>query len=197
MTNEQKQCLLRYLGYYTGDVDGIWGSKSKAAAKDFQDDNDLTPDGVVGSATKKKLLEHVGAGTGFKKTATESTSTGKVSASNFWTSVKYFKKEEFACKCGGKYCKGNTAEPQEKLVRVLDTMRENLGGAMTIVSGVRCTKHNANVGGVEKSRHLSGKAVDIKVKGKTADQVLAEAKKHPDVRYAYKINSTNVHVDIA
>ena len=198
MTNEQKQCLLRYLGYYTGDVDGIWGSKSKAATKDFQGDNNLTKDGVVGTATKKKLLEHIGAGTGFKTTAGSTpTSTGNASASDFWTSVKYFKKSEFVCKCGGKYCKGNTAAPQEKLVRVLDTMRGNLGGSMTIVSGVRCSKHNANVGGVENSRHLSGKAADIKVKGKTADQVLAEAKKHPDVRYAYKINSTNVHVDIA
>jgi hypothetical protein len=191
MTNEQKQCLLRYLGYYDGDVDGIWGSASKAATKDFQSDNDLSPDGVFGTTTAKKATAHVGAGTGFKK------DVPKTSASDFWTGIKYLKPEEFICQCGGKYCKGNTATPQAKLVKVLDTMRGNLGGAMTIVSGVRCAKHNANVGGVSNSRHLSGKAADIRVKGKTADQVLAEAKKHPEVRYAYKINSTNVHVDIA
>ena len=69
MTNEQKQCLLLYLGYYTGKVDGIWGSKSTAATKDFQKDNNLTPNGVFGSATQKKAIAHVGAGTGFKKTA--------------------------------------------------------------------------------------------------------------------------------
>lgn len=195
MTNEQKQCLLRYLGYYTGDVDGVWGGKSRDAVKDFQDDNNLKADGVFGNATKKKVLAHISAETGFKKAT--STASGKVSASGFWASVKYFKKEEFTCKCGGKYCKGNTAQPQEKLIRVLETMRDNLGGKMTIVSGIRCTKHNANEGGVSNSRHLSGKAADIRVAGKTADQVLAEAKKHPDVRYAYKINSTNVHVDIA
>lgn len=195
MTNEQKQCLLRYLGYYTGDVDGVWGTKSRDAVKDFQDDNNLKADGVFGNATKKKVLAHISAETGFKKVT--STASGKVSASGFWASVKYFKKEEFTCKCGGKYCKGNTAQPQEKLIRVLETMRDNLGGQMTIISGIRCTKHNANEGGVSNSRHLSGKAADIRVTGKTADQVLAEAKKHPDVRYAYKINSTNVHVDIA
>lgn len=196
MTNEQKQCLLRYLGYYTGDVDGVWGPASKSATKDFQGDNDLTQDGSFGSATKKTILAHVGAGTGFKNSANKN-SASKPASTDFWTSVKHFKKDEFVCKCGGKYCKGNTAQPQEKLVRVLDKMRDNLGGSMTIVSGVRCAKHNANEGGVSNSRHLSGKAADIRVKGKTADQVLAEAKKHPEVRYAYKINSTNVHVDIA
>ena len=25
MTNKQKQCLLTYLGYDTGGVDGLWG----------------------------------------------------------------------------------------------------------------------------------------------------------------------------
>ena len=36
MTNAQKQHLRAYLGFYTAAVDGIWGSKSKEATKDFQ-----------------------------------------------------------------------------------------------------------------------------------------------------------------
>lgn len=191
MTNDQKQCLLRYLGYYTEDVDGIWGADSKAATKEFQKDNGLTEDGVFGSATKKKILEHIAAGTGFKKAESKSTAGG------WWGSIKHFKREEFACKCGGKYCKGYPAEPQEKLVRVADEIRENLGGAATVTSGVRCTRHNANVGGVSNSRHLSGKAMDFGIKGKNADQILAEVNKHPEIRYAYKIDSKHVHMDIA
>lgn len=191
MTNDQKQCLLRYLGYYDDDVDGIWGANSKSATKDFQRANGLTESGNFDTAAQNAAKAHIAAGTGFKQTVTSGTKTG------WWKDIKYFTRDEFNCKCGGKYCKGYSAEPQEKLVRLLDKMRENLGAPITIVSGVRCTKHNANVGGVSNSRHLSGKAVDIRAKGKTADQVLAEANRHPEVRYAYKINSTNVHVDIA
>ena len=36
MTMAQKQCLLRYLGYYAGDIDGLWGEKSQRATIDFQ-----------------------------------------------------------------------------------------------------------------------------------------------------------------
>lgn len=191
MTNDQKQCLLRYLGYYTEDVDGIWGADSKAATKEFQEANGLKADGVFGNATKKKILAHIAAETGFKKSASSTTAKG------WWGNIKHFKREEFACKCGGKYCKGFPVEPQEKLIRVADDIRKNLGGKATVTSGVRCARHNANVGGVSNSRHLSGKAMDFGVEGKTADQILVEVKEHPEIRYAYKIDSKHVHMDIA
>ena len=191
MTNDQKQCLLRYLGYYTDDVDGIWGTNSKNATKDFQEANGLTKTGTFGTTEQTKALAHIAAGTGFKKVASSSTKTG------WWADIKYFTRDEFKCKCGGKYCKGFTAEPEEKLVRVADLVRKNLGGAATVTSGVRCNRHNANVGGVSNSRHLSGKAMDFRIKGKTADQVLAEVNKHSEIRYAYKIDNDHVHMDIA
>ena len=186
MTNDQKQCLLRYLGYYTKAVDGIWGADSKAATKDFQHDNGLKEDGIFGNDTEKKVLAHIAAKTGFKK----------ATAASWWDSIKYFKREEFACKCGGKYCNGYPAEPKEALVRVADDIRKNLGGVATVTSGVRCSKHNANVGGVSNSRHLKGSAMDFGIAGKTADQILAEVKKHPKITYAYKIDSKHVHMDI-
>ena len=36
MTTKQRQNLLAYLGYYSGDIDGIWGEKSQQATIDFQ-----------------------------------------------------------------------------------------------------------------------------------------------------------------
>ena len=36
MTIKQKQCLLAYLDYYEGDIDGKWGPQSEQATKDFQ-----------------------------------------------------------------------------------------------------------------------------------------------------------------
>ena len=36
MTTKQKQWQLYYLGYYGGEIDGIWGAGSKAATVSFQ-----------------------------------------------------------------------------------------------------------------------------------------------------------------
>ena len=51
MTITQKQCLLTYLGYDTGGVDGVWGDKSRRATANFQGDYGLEPDGVFGDGT--------------------------------------------------------------------------------------------------------------------------------------------------
>lgn len=45
------QTKLKNWGYYTGAVDGIYGTKTKNAVKYFQRNNGLTADGIVGSKT--------------------------------------------------------------------------------------------------------------------------------------------------
>lgn len=49
------QTKLKYWGYYTGAIDGVFGAKTKAAVKNFQSRKGLTADGVVGSKTEKAL----------------------------------------------------------------------------------------------------------------------------------------------
>jgi N-acetylmuramoyl-L-alanine amidase len=49
------QTKLKNWGYYTGAVDGIYGSATVEAVKYFQRSNGLTADGVVGPATLAKL----------------------------------------------------------------------------------------------------------------------------------------------
>jgi len=187
MTVKQKQCLLAYLGYYVGNIDGVWGTLSKTATKAFQQDHGLNPDGIFGDATAKAARTAVAADEAKKPT---------VDSGSFWDEIVYFDRSEFACHCGGKYCKGFPVEPKEKLIRVADRVRKNLGGAATVSSGVRCSRHNSNVGGVSNSRHLQGKALDFCIAGKSAEQTLAYVQKQPEIRYAYAIDSTFVHMDI-
>lgn len=49
------QTKLKNWGYYTGVVDGIYGSKTKSAVVSFQKKNGLTADGIVGPKTAAAL----------------------------------------------------------------------------------------------------------------------------------------------
>ena len=50
------QCILTGLDYYTGELDGSFGSQTDKAVKEFQKDNGLEVDGIVGTKTWEKLL---------------------------------------------------------------------------------------------------------------------------------------------
>ena len=183
MNTKQRQALLFYLGYYVGSIDGVWGSGSKTACKAFQKDFGLTADGVCGTDTEKALKHAVCYGITKNEDAVQS--------GDFWDDIKYFKKSEFRCKCG---CGAD--DMNETLIRVADRVREHFGKAITVSSGRRCSTHNSRVGGVSNSRHLSGKAMDFSVSGKSATQVLEYVQKQPEIRYAYAIDSGYVHMDV-
>ena len=195
MTIYQIQCLLAYLGYYTIAVDGIWGPGSEQATKDFQAAEGLEVDGIPGKLTQAALLDAVANGR-FKPKEIQAETDNDGAEELWWNDIQYFTREEFRCKCGGKYCNGFPAEPQEGMVRAIDNVREHFGKAFTPNSGVRCPTHNANVGGASNSRHLYGKAVDFHVPGKTAAQVLAYLATLPGLGYCYDIDGTSVHMDI-
>lgn len=58
------QQRLLNLGYYTGKVDGIWGTKTRTAVRAFQRDYGLTVDGIVGDRTEKALRITLSGGSG-------------------------------------------------------------------------------------------------------------------------------------
>lgn len=182
MTIKQKQNLLAFLGFYGGSIDGKWGKLSQNATKAFQEAYGISANGVCDSNTENALKHAV--------------CYGMPAKADFWSGIKYFKKDEFKCKCGGKYCKGFPAEPKEALVKVADRVRAHFGNKIIVSSGVRCEKHNANVGGVSGSRHKLGKAMDFCVSGMSASSVLAYVQKQPEIRYAYAIDSNYVHMDV-
>lgn len=231
MTIKQKQWQLYYLGYYGGEIDGIWGAGSKAATVSFQKDNSLDADGIFGTQTIAKSTEIIKAiqkvitdgkiaidglagletkdatvrwqaehgltpdGIAGVNTRAKITEESADEDDDWWRNIRYFSRKEFACKCG-RYCDGYPAQMHRGVVELADRAREELKGAGFVSSGLRCPQHNANVGGVSDSRHLSGKAIDLRIEGKSAKQTLAWAQKQPDVRYAYAIDAYYVHMDI-
>ena len=172
MTVRQKQCLLGYLGYYQGAMDGLWGPLSRQAALDFQNQA-----GIGEAELEQALVEAVSKG-----------------SQGVWDSVRYFSRGEFACHCGR--CGGFPAEPDMALVRQADALRQALGTAIHVSSGVRCNSHNIAVGGVANSRHLTGKAMDFRAEGLSSARALEQVKKLPDIRYAYAIDGNYVHMDV-
>ena len=189
MTVKQKQHLLGFLGYYVGNVDGDWGTLSKTATKAFQKDHGLQADGVFGDATEKAVLAAVAKNETKKPTSTK--------ADDFWDEIEFFDREEFRCKCNGKYCDGFPAEPKEAMVRIANQLRKNLGVPVSIVSGLRCPEWNRIQGGVENSQHMYGEATDIYARGVSQSKVEAELDRIGGVRYHYPIDgSSNVHFDI-
>ena len=186
MTVRQIQHLLAYLGYYTATVDGIWGSQSAAAASRFQQDyGSVTVDGIAGEETQKALKQAVANGMPEKQKETD-----------FWKQIRYWNREEFRCRCGGKYCDGFPGEPSETLVQLVEDLRHRAGRPAHASSGLRCSVWNQLQGGVANSRHLTGKALDFSVEGMSGSQLLSLAQSDPRTRYAYIIDGGWVHVDV-
>jgi peptidoglycan hydrolase-like protein with peptidoglycan-binding domain len=194
MTNKQKQCLLTFLGYDTGGVDGIWGDKSRNATERFQRDFGLDPDGVAGEQTEQAMRHAVCYGMPVREDVTDINVGNKTGT--FWDDIEFFTRDEFKCKCGGEYCNGFPHEPQEGMVRLADGARRHFGKPAIVISGLRDPIHNRNEGGVDSSQHIYGEACDIQIPGVSADTLLNWFQSQPGVRYAYAINATNVHFDI-
>lgn len=162
MTYEDAQHLLAFLKLYKGKCDGIWGPLSAAAMKEFQSKyGDLE---VTGTITRESALA-LRYAVVYWYDETEPAPEESLAAASWWDEIRYFTREEFRCQCGGKYCNGFPVEPQEQLVRTVNEIRRRLGVPVTIVdgggSGVRCSQHNAAVGGVANSEHLYGRAADL------------------------------------
>lgn len=188
MTAERKQrilCLITDANgeyYYNGPLDGIWGPESKKAAERFLKD--------FGGAD--------GAGAADNPVGDNSAKDNNVlgKTGSFWDEIEFFDREEFRCQCGGKYCDGYPAEPQEKMVRIADAARKHFKRPANVVSGLRCETWNETQGGVWNSQHCYGEACDLQIPGVTGAQLLAFLDTQP-IRYAYIINDTNnVHFDI-
>ena len=185
----QIQCLLAYLGYDPGAIDGIQGKNTRGAVQRFQAQEGLSPDGIAGEETRKALLAAVAAG----RMEEAPKDTG---GPDWWREIRYFKRNEpyIGCSCGR--CGGFPAEPSEQLMRLADRIRREAGAPMIPSSTLRCPAHNRAVGGVANSRHLTGRAMDFSIRGWPAEKTLALVRGQKEVNYAYAIDGAHVHMDV-
>ena len=192
MNTRQIQALLTYLGYDPGEVDGLPGKNTRRAVLEFQSAEGLETDGSPGPLTQERLLDAVAAGR-CRQTQASGAGTGP----EWWKEIRYFQRTEagIGCPCGR--CGGFPAEPSEKLMRLADKVREAAGAPMYPSSTVRCQAHNDELrGSVKNSRHVTGRAMDFCIRGWGADRTLALVRKQPEVRYAYAIDDSFVHMDV-
>lgn len=119
-------------------VDGKLGAKTTQEIKDYQKARGLKADGIVGELTWNHLM--------FEK-------------------YPNFKRSEFECNCGHKYCNGFPVLIDENLVALMQRIRNHFGKSITITSAVRCKEWNRIQKGSPTSQHLYGKACDFKVSG--------------------------------
>lgn len=82
----------------------------------------------------------------------------------------HFSAFEYKCKCGGRYGDCRRVWPARELVRACETIRERIG-PFTPLSACRCPRHNAAVGGYDRSQHLHGYAIDFATPELTAAQM--------------------------
>lgn len=149
LTIKKRQQYLKDLGFYDGLVDGKEGKKTKKAYQDLQNKyftkkaRPKDRNGIYGKNTDLLLRN----------------------AHLFYEyDIKYFKLEEFRCKCSS-YCTGYPAELNPNLLTNLDNLRIHYKNPINISSGIRCKKHNAELKGSSKdSGHLKGTAADMYIK---------------------------------
>ena len=193
MTMEQKQCLLRYLGYYKWEIDGIWGEKSQLATIDFQRAYMVQEDvdGIFGTATEKRILEVIATG---EKPKQESVQID-TDAPGWWKDIRYFTRAEFRCPCGK--CGGFPVDPDEKMVRTVDAIRAKLGKPITINSGVRCQSHNDELpGSAKNSNHIKGMAADLHCNTATPAELKAAAETVMAKTGGIGLYDWGIHVDV-
>lgn len=196
MTQVQKQCLLNFLGYDTGGIGNGWGAKSRNAVECCQEDLGIPADGIWGEQTEAAVLEAVYT---WEEAGEPESGEGPEALDALFAGIRYWKPEEFRCRCGEyhkAYCGGFPALPDRNLLELADDMREQFGAPAHRTSGLRCRQHNLDSGGAANSRHLSGKALDFYIEGVPGEKLLIQVKKDPRTRYAYLVGGQVVHMDV-
>ena len=191
MTTKQRQNLLAYLGYYTGDIDGIYGQQTKAAVERFQEDfGGIVVDGLAGDETDKAMRHAVAYGMP-EEVVKENLTVASADAEQYLQSdgcyhiprgvdvqlSKNLWAHEIHCQGTG-CCKESIISKQ--MVEMFQRIRDDYGDSIEIAqaggSGFRCSIHNAAVNGAFGSLHKTGNALDLHCRDK--EKLLVVVNRH-------------------
>ena len=188
MNLEQQQCYLGALGYYklrrkdgTLAVDGIPGPATRNGIYNFQlqhrkrpDGSLLEADGSFGPATELALRQVIG-----NEEAPQEAAPGENPSREGY---QWISPSDFRCRCGGQYCSGWPAQPDKRLLELLEQIGGHFGKPIRAHSGLRCIVWNRLQGGAGTSKHMYGLAMDFHLDGVTpealyeyADQLLGNS----------------------
>ena len=93
-----------------------------------------------------------------------------------WAAYPDFAPEEFVCQGACSECAGTADKMDPAILDKLQAIRTRFGGPLVVTSGYRCPAHNEKVSSTGRDGpHVRGVAVDVKVAGKDAWEVLALA----------------------
>lgn len=195
MLTREKQDILDLLGYRCSN-DDTHGPKTENALQQFRSEHHAAyGGGMSDEQALVKALKEWEPRSSFDDIM--DMTYGDMPTGTFWDGIKYFKRAEFKCQCGGKYCNGFPSEPVEKLLVNADKVRAHFGRPAHVTSGVRCEVHNAEVGGVPTSRHRLGWAMDFYIDGVSGSMLDAYVGTLTDIAYHYNIPGTDcVHMDV-
>lgn len=181
----QVQCLLAYLGYDLGKIDGLDGANTQKAVRAFQGDFGITADGIAGEATQKALRHAVAYGMP-EREAEEAPpnrdESAQVEAEKYLQAdgcyhiprgvdvrlSKNLMAHEVHCQGNG-CCQESIIS--KRMVETYQAIRDEYGEAIEIAtaggSGYRCDTHNREAGGASGSLHKIGCAFDMHCRDKT------------------------------
>ena len=150
---KELQNKLYIMGYYTTNIDSVYGNNTVAAVKRFQYENNISSDGVYGPTSDKYMNKY---------NFYNMKNGDKVISRNFDL-------HEFACKDGSPWL----VLDEEFVKTKLQQIRDHFGKPIRINSAYRTVSHNAkkDVGGSKTSLHLRGRAFDIYIKGVSPNEV--------------------------
>jgi uncharacterized protein YcbK (DUF882 family) len=105
---------------------------------------------------------------------------------------EHFSTSELRCP----HCGACVLDP--RLVPALELLRTAAGGPVIVDSGYRCSIYNSEVGGVSKSQHMMGEAADVKIPGKTLQEMYDLAETVPAFRMGGigVYDGDFIHVDV-
>ena len=188
LTIKQRQTYFKLLGLYTKKIDGVNGNGTKKATEYFNTIFLNVKSNKYTYSTDSKLRGVVAI---YKNS--------QYMTDKSWALFPNFKASEFHCTCNGKYCDGYNGRKDKcpmKLIMVAQYLRNYYNQPVYISSSVRCRTRNKQVGGINNSKHLTFNALDEKVKGKKASEVVKLLKKMPLVKYTYAIDTYYFHFNL-